>query len=140
MDMKKYEIELEASRRYYALTTEEQHNIDMDNLVDKAKLAVFRAYNEDPRSGREWIETDVDNTGKMDAGYKLKLYTLAGSPPKGYILVSYYHGYALAIDAWFGKIHLYKKSYDTVGNRNRCIKRIILDIETELNQGSSKHE
>ena len=73
-------------------------------LIERAKKRVWNAYDRRmPKTSREWLESHIDYWG-----YRIQIFMLTGSPPKGIVLVNYSRGHVLAFNAWDKKIYTYQ--------------------------------
>jgi hypothetical protein len=82
---------------------------DFEKQVEKCKQAVIMAYEGQPTTQRKWLEAHCDSYRNPD--YRVQLFVLEGSPPKGCVVVDYGHGVVLAFDAHGKKLKQLKLGY-----------------------------
>jgi hypothetical protein len=73
----------------------------METLVVKAKRLVERWYGCQP-GDRRWLESQPPHS-YSSSDYRVRLYVLEGSPPKGYVVASYSIGVVRALNHSFSK-------------------------------------
>jgi hypothetical protein len=80
----------------------------MENTIIKAQEKVLRAYGENSQTTvREWLEATPANSYE-DSGYKVSLFVLSGSPPKGYVIADYSSGLVKAFGVRMKPLYTYK--------------------------------
>lgn len=75
----------------------------MQDAIEKAKERVMAKYNDYTRT---WLEGKIPHSYN-DPEYKVALFVLAGSPPRGYVLADYYSGIVIAFSFALDRLHTY---------------------------------
>lgn len=81
----------------------------MQETIEKAKERVMAKYND---YGRTWLEGKIPDSYN-DPEYKVSLFVLAGSPPRGYVLADYNTGIVIAFGFSLKRLYTYY-AYDIV--------------------------
>ena len=81
----------------------------LDELIEKAKSAVVKAFEGKDTTEREWLIADLDSYESV--AYRIRIYVLEGSPAKGIILVNYGTRTVIAIDAWDSRLKTWKERH-----------------------------
>ena len=76
---------------------------EVEILVRKAKKRVEGRTSE----GRKWLEASPENSYDSE-DYKVKVFVLEGSPPKGYVLADYCYGIVKAFGIRMQPLHTYR--------------------------------
>ena len=69
----------------------------MEDLIEKAKRCVEKHYGAG-RYKRPWLDAEPPHS-YGNALYRVRLFVLAGSPPKGFVLANYGTGTVKAFDS-----------------------------------------
>ncbi|OFV66809.1 MAG: hypothetical protein SBU_000102 [Candidatus Syntrophoarchaeum butanivorans] len=69
----------------------------MKKLIEKAKRVVVRRYEGKDETSRAWLRASPPDSYEED-NYRVELWVLEGSPPKGYVLASHGIGQVKAFD------------------------------------------
>ena len=90
-----------------------EHHDDMHIAIKKAKDHVLRAYGENAKTTvREWLECSPAPSYN-NPEYKVSLFVLSGSPPKGYVIADYQSGLVKAFGVRLKPLYTYK-AYGTI--------------------------
>lgn len=129
--VKDYVIEMKSSLE--EITHEEIRNY----AVDKAKQKIEKRIGE---SGRELIEITIPGEieygeieipipGEIGYGYKrrskyIKFFVLAGTVPRGFIILNIKHGIVKILDERFNPIYTFNRIYDSNGTLGNVARKI----------------
>ena len=75
----------------------------MDIFIEKAKKLVERG----EKVEREWLEAEPPNS-YSSSDYRVRLFVLEGSPPKGYVLADYASGVVRAFGLSLRALYTYR--------------------------------
>ena len=78
----------------------------VEELIEKAKRKAEKAYDPQEKHKREWLEAEPPHSYRSK-GYKVKVFVLEGSPPKGYILADYCYGIVKAFGVRMHPLYTY---------------------------------
>jgi hypothetical protein len=85
------------------MTKEKESNKEILNLIEHAKHRVEQEFG---GVKRDWLEAEPRHS-YSSGGYKVKVFVLEGSPPKGYILVDFCWGIVKAFGVRMRLLHTY---------------------------------
>jgi hypothetical protein len=82
---------------------------EFQRLIEKAKLAVVKAYEGQETTQRNWIEAHADSY--KNPLYRIQVFVLEGSPAKGCVVADYGHGVVQAFDAHCKKLKQFSSGH-----------------------------
>ena len=80
---------------------------ELEKLIEKAKEKVEKDYDPHGLCKRQWLEATPPNSYRSKE-YKVTVFVLEGSPPKGYIIVDYCYGIVKAFTVRLQPLYTYK--------------------------------
>jgi len=79
----------------------------MLKLIEKAKRRVILAYERSAHTDRPWLEASPPDS-YSSPNYRVKVFVLEGSPPKGMVLANYGGHVAIAFDCHGRQLYTYR--------------------------------
>ena len=82
--------------------------MSIEDRIALAKNHVRKSFAGDLDGTREWLESEPpDSYG--DEQYRVRLWVLEGSPPKGYVLADYRTAAVVALDGGFSRKRAFRR-------------------------------